>query len=90
MITGKSVHRWKQNPLEEMFARVWDRQNQDGHTLEYLLSDDPNQRVFVDDETQEAAATIIQWLGSPVGQGFLEEVLGFNVRDQIPEHLRMK
>jgi hypothetical protein len=46
-------------------------------TLDYLLAkncNDPNGEVT--DRDREVAATVIQWLGSPVGQDFVAEVSG--------------
>jgi hypothetical protein len=79
---GKNTHRFKSNPLEERFAKVWKRINTLHYsgvrlaTLDYLLADDinyPNGEVTPRDA--EVAATVIQWLGSPVGQEFLREVI---------------
>jgi len=76
---GRSQHRFKNNPIEKIFAEVWDKQNNSIRkgrgTLDYLLADkgnDPNGEVTKRD--REVAATVIQWLGSPVGQWFLSEV----------------
>ncbi len=74
---GRSQYRFKQNPEEKLFAEEWERENSDGGKgiLDYLLADDPNlPRGEVTERDREVAATIIQWLGSPVGQGFLEDV----------------
>lgn len=85
MIKGKNTHRWAQNPLEQRFAEAWSQQQEFSYTLDYLLSDRVNERQPVSEETQVAVATVIQWLGSPVGQGFLEEVLGEEIGDRIRE-----
>jgi hypothetical protein len=79
---GKNQYRFKNNPLEEIFANVWERLNTDFNgrldgkgTLDYLLANtvnDPRGEVTCSD--RRTAATVIQWLGSPVGQGFLREV----------------
>jgi len=76
---GRSTHRLKNNPLEKRFADEWRKINSDmgrGHgTLAYLLADDPNYPMAeVTQRDATVAATVIQWLGSPVGQGFLEDV----------------
>lgn len=41
--------------------------------LEYLMGDGATRGV-VSDRDELVAATVIQWLGSPVGQGFLRDV----------------
>jgi len=75
MMKNKGIHqyRFKSNLLEKVFAETWEAQNGRGHTLEYLLSL-RNERESVTDREREVAATVIQWLGSPVGQSFLEDV----------------
>jgi hypothetical protein len=75
------------NPLEVIYAEAWEKQNERRSgmphgTLEYLAGNgqDP---VAVTQEQATIAATVIQWLGSPVGQRFVEECLkkgGFEVR----------
>jgi hypothetical protein len=68
--------------VEKLFAESWEKQNVsllgglDGKgTLDYLLAKDcnhPNGEVTSRD--RQVAATVIQWLGSPVGQNFIEEI----------------
>ena len=64
---GISRHRLKDNPLEAIYANEWEKQAP--HTLGYLIGEDYNQR----DAT--VTATMIQWLGSPVGQSFVRDIL---------------
>lgn len=73
--TGISIHRLKQNPLEKIFAEEWEEENRDDKTLKYILSARNNYPVYVEDRERIIAATVIQWLGSPVGQGFLRKVM---------------
>lgn len=87
---GLSAHRQKDNPLEKRFAEQWEEINERGHVLEYLLSGPENKRVDATPEQQELAATIIQWLGSPVGQFFLVEVLDIDIRKQVAEKLGLE
>jgi hypothetical protein len=78
---GRSRHRLSSNPLEKAFADQWEVENEHSNdqecTLAWLLysdgADRPNGGLAQEDCTK--AATIIQWLGSPVGRGFLEEAL---------------
>jgi hypothetical protein len=72
---GVATHRFDQNPIEKEFAEAWDRQNVVGNTLEYLMGDG-TRRGVVSERDEIVAATVIQWLGSPVGQAFLRD-LGF-------------
>ena len=73
---GRSTHRFDDNPLERVFADEWKEMNDGegrGHgILAYLLAENPNRpRNEVSDRDAEVAATVIQWLGSNVGQCFL-------------------
>ena len=76
-IDGLHTHRFRDNPEEKAFADKWAEQNQYGSNLAYLL--DPKhgcgQRP-VEPEVRDhiVAATVIQWLGSPVGQAFLRDL----------------
>lgn len=76
---GLSQYRFKNNPLEKKFAEAWEVQNSGGYqkgTLDYLLAKDPNRpNGEVTERDRVIAATVIQWLGSPVGQSFVTEVL---------------
>lgn len=76
-IQGLSNHRFADNSEERRFAEAWDQSNTTGRTLDYLL--DPKHgcdgcppTANARDET--VAATVIQWLGSPVGQAFLRDL----------------
>jgi hypothetical protein len=79
---GLQQYRFKQNPIEKMFADEWEKQNVslfgtlDGKgTLDYLLAKDCNSPGGeVSRRDREVAATVIQWLGSPIGQNFLSNV----------------
>jgi hypothetical protein len=70
--SGNATHRLKQNPLEKRYADMW-RQKQDSGLLEYLMGDGTSKSP-VSERDEMVAATVIQWLGSPVGQGFLRDV----------------
>ena len=70
---GLHTYRFEANPKEKVFAKVWNEKQTESHTLEYLLSED-NRRVDISKRDMTVAATVIQWLGSPVGQSFLDEV----------------
>jgi hypothetical protein len=79
---GLHDYRFKDNPLEKKFARAWEEQNiaksgtPDGRGwLDYLLAKDNNCPMGeVTARDREVAATVIQWLGSPVGQSFLRDL----------------
>lgn len=76
---GMSQYRFRSNPLEEIFTIAWEELNTSdfGHdtTLDYMLAKDPNRPCAeVTDRDRMVAATVVQWLGSPVGQNFLRDV----------------
>ena len=61
---------------EGVFAEKWVEFNEKhARTLDHLLAEDPNacNPPRPSDRDKMVAATVIQWLGSPVGQGFLRE-----------------
>ena len=67
--------------MEKLFAEAWENINNDPNgyatTLDCLLAEDNNRPLFeVTDRDRVVAATVVQWLGSPVGQNFVRDVLG--------------
>lgn len=75
--TGAHPYRLESNPEERLFAEAWQKQNRFGRftMLEQILSDDGGKTpAEVSERDEMIAATIIQWLGSPVGQSFLRDV----------------
>jgi hypothetical protein len=68
--------RIKREPEEKRFAQAWANQQAFHHTLAYLMGDG-NAKAVVSDRDHTVAATVIQWLGSSVGQSFLHE-LGYS------------
>lgn len=80
--TGRSVYRFQDNPTEKIFARAWQEINENypgmsgPMTLDYLLAEDSNRPMNeVTERDAEVAATVIQWLGSHVGQCWLKDTL---------------
>jgi hypothetical protein len=73
---GLHTHRLSKNPLEKKFADEWNQMNEQSYVLEYILAKESNHpRGEMTDRDAEVAATVIQWLGSNVGQCFLNTVL---------------
>lgn len=70
---GLSRYRLEQNPLEKKFADAWEEQAP--RTLGYLLCGQDRSNHDYSERDAAVAATIIQWLGSPVGESFVREVL---------------
>ena len=73
-IKHKSLNesRLKREPLEARFLEEWKKQAP--HTLGYLLYGQDTWKHDVTQREAEVAATVIQWLGSSVGQFFLESI----------------
>ena len=75
---SRSEHRLASNPREMAFLRAWQEQQKLSHTLQWLLCVSSDQQDQERDLTQveaHCAATLMQWLGSPVGFSFLEDAL---------------
>ena len=67
----------KNDPLHQSeltFAQEWEKINNNGHVLEYILGSHNERHNNLTDRDIQVAATVIQWLGSNVGQSFLETV----------------
>ncbi len=91
--TGINAQRFSREPLEKLFAEEWDKRNKTRHglrpTLPYLLDPEGQHNPLEpSDEEYILSATIIQWLGSPVGQGFIEDIIQKAKDRKIP--LRIK
>lgn len=90
---GLNQHRLKQNPLENAYAIAWENENigrtgrPDGRGyLDYLLAENRNDPMGeVTDRDRVVAATVIQWLGSPVGSSFVQRVLSEFERAQAEQ-----
>lgn len=77
---GRSPHRLKDEPLERLLALEWQEQNDTDRPgrrdslLALLLSENQNNPVEPSARDHWIAATVVQWLGSSVGRGFLTQV----------------
>ncbi len=82
-LKGLHQHRFNDNPEERVFAeaghKINDVAGRSAATLEWLLGDG-SRPAAISERDEDVAATVLQWLGSPVGQGFLRD-LGY-VKDQ--------
>lgn len=78
---GLQEHRYRDNPLEKRFASAWQGAHGDHpfeDVLRMLLRDQGKPRHKSAEPTARerlVAATVVQWLGSPVGQHFLSQVM---------------
>jgi hypothetical protein len=80
---GYSTHRFKDNPEEQLFAEAWDAHNNSntpGYLAYLLTTGDQRFPAEPSERDRQVAATIIQWLGSPVGRGFLQD-LGYTKKE---------
>lgn len=83
-IQGLHPYRFRKNPEEKRFAGKWSEQNKHAtncvSTLGYLLWAGEQTARLADgppeasDRDHTVATTVIQWLGSPVGQAFLRDI----------------
>ena len=72
---GLRAHRFKDNPEEKRIAKAWQEKN--GNLLAHILDERPDQGGSPPDPSKRdrvVAATVIQWLGTPVSQNFLEDL----------------
>lgn len=74
---SKSRNRLTENRCEKIFSDAWVAANEGKYSmLELLFSDDGGQTpAEVTDRDELVAATVIQWLGSPVGFSWLTDVI---------------
>ncbi len=84
---GVNAHRVKYYPEEKRFADAWLEQG--GQTLPHILNPDPSSKPPPEPSERDevVAATVVQWLGSPIGQVFLSS-LGYIDRKMIAPVLR--
>lgn len=75
---GLHEYRFRQNPQEQRFAEAWTEFNKHTRHIDYLLrvGDQTGRPPHCSERDEVVAATIVQWLGSPVGLAFLRD-LGF-------------
>ncbi len=72
---GVNAHRLPREPEEKRFAQAWEDQNEQGKTLAYILDGaDQQHPPALSDRDRQVAATVVQWLGSHVGQCFLRDL----------------
>lgn len=79
---GKHFGRVKREPLEGTFARAWQHECQMYFIPNHILADEGDYFPLLDAE-HKMIATIIQWLGSPMGQSFLAKALGVEGLDRL-------
>ena len=87
---GLCFYRRTREPLEDAFAARWEQLNDQGNILRGLLTIPESQEPPLTRWEATTAATVVQWLGSPVGISFIEEVTGVNIQKQMQANRRKK
>lgn len=87
---GRSANRLYREPREAVFAESWKRMNSKQmhnrpEVIDWLLHGDGSQcHARATQKEATIAATLVQWLGSPVGFGWLENTLraaGYEIKE---------
>lgn len=69
---GRNLHRLEDNPCEKAFAKAWsDMMIHSGRSVDAHICGEE----AIDEIRKTDCASVIQWLGSPVGQRFVIGVL---------------
>lgn len=81
---SNNEHRFKDNPLEELFHDEFLKMFEGKIDLSAIVFGFSNgtqayPKEFLIDREENICLTLIQWLGSPVGQGFLDKC-GFELK----------
>lgn len=85
---GYKTYRFKDNPEELRFVMEWEERQQYGHLVDHMLSDGSSlSPPPASDEARRVAAVVIQWLGTPVGQGFLRDLGYVNVGRELSQFI---
>ena len=75
------------NKLEVIFAEEWEKANESFSSssilLDYMLSQSSDYPHRVSSREQEVAATLIQWMGTEIGQGFLKDVYERGLKELV-------
>jgi hypothetical protein len=86
---GLHCQRLLHNPEELRFADEWDNINQRSNVLAWLLGHEGDTSEVSDNDCK-VAATVIQWLGSPVGRQFLNDAGYIHVPQDLSAHKATK
>lgn len=66
-------YRFASNPHERAAAEHWNKINSGGTHLSFLFGQN-NDRGHLSERDEFVAATLMQWLGSPVGQCYMRDL----------------
>ena len=81
---GTKQYRFEQNPEEKLFHDAFVKEFKDPTDIARVVfgtTDGYNPKDWTTEREQTICVNLIQWLGSPVGEGFLRE-LGY-VKNKI-------
>lgn len=93
---GLHPYRYRDNPMEKAFAEAFELLNKTGpgygkhSAVDTLLSPNNNDPVPCSARDRQVAATLAQWLGSPVGVSWVMDTIAQNKKKigrPIPEEL---
>lgn len=88
-------HRFEKNPQEKKFVYEFLKQHNQSVDPDLIVFGHPNNSMspkdYLSDREKDIVISVIQWLGSPVGQSFLDSC-GFvpkpnNVDNHIDNHI---
>jgi len=69
------THRHESNPKEKEFYHIFMEEHSKGTDMDLIVFGHPNDSAlpkdYLSDREKRIVLSTIQWLGSPVGQGFL-------------------
>jgi hypothetical protein len=86
-MVGKKIYRHKDNPKEAEFHNRFVKRfvnSPNYHGISQIVNEVDGHgypKTYLSDNEKQAVITAIQWLGSPVGQGFLRDC-GFELKNK--------
>lgn len=82
------MHRHENNPKEKEFYETFIEEHSKGIDMDLIVFGHPNNSMspndHLTDREKQIVLSTIQWLGSPVGQGFLSSC-GFSAKQKFYE-----
>jgi hypothetical protein len=72
-------HRFKINPLEEHFVDEFLKENSEANDMNFIVfGQKPDSNIpkdYLSEREEAIVISVIQWLGSPVGQSFYKRTI---------------
>lgn len=70
------THRFENNPQEKKFVEEFIKQHSEGSDMDLIVfghnPGSTHPKDYLSDREESIVLSVIQWLGSPVGQSFLD------------------